>query len=198
LPERFEWFERKLKAALTDSSATASELGRLLTETDAAIRAAQQEALAARERGLDFVASPDAKAARESIENAEFFVGRLLTQRPRLAALLHARLQQEQRDAYLVRHDELKPEGEALAQALADLYPGLVGALVEAFVRLRAFQQKRSALHQTDPGGLPHLTDPESQARIALTCPLAGPTSLSGFVARGKDGPGCAATRPGR
>ena len=83
LPEKFAWFEKKLRAALSDSSVTASELAKLLTETDNAVAAAAQEAIAVRERGLDFVASPDAKLAREAMEDAQFFVGRLQTQRPR-------------------------------------------------------------------------------------------------------------------
>ena len=52
-----------------------------------------------------------------------------------------------------------------MTQELAELYPGAVGPLVDVFVRLRAFQQKCRALHLTDPGGLPHLTDPELMAR---------------------------------
>ena len=164
LQEKFEWFERKLKAALTDSSATASELGKLLGQTDNAIAAAEQEALAARERGLDFVASPDAKLARECIENAEFAISRLLTQRPRLEALLQARLLAEQRDAYVVRYEQLKIEGAALGAELVE-YPGLVGPLVDLFGRLRAFRERCRALHVTDPGGLPHVSDPELRAR---------------------------------
>jgi hypothetical protein len=165
LPEKFEWFERKLKAALADSDISASELGKIARETDLAIEAAQQEAVAARERGLDFVVSPDAKAAREAIENAEFAISRLLTQRPRLEALLHSRQQAEQRDAYVVRFEQLKIEGAALGAELADLYPGLVRPLVDLFGRLRAFRERCRALHVTDPDGLPHVSDPELKVR---------------------------------
>ena len=167
LQDKFALFEKRLKAALTDTTATipSTTLEKLLRECDAAIGAAQQEAIDARERGLNFLATPDIKAAREAVDDAEFFVSRLLTQRPRLAALLDARRAQEQRDRYLTHYATLKHEGEALAQELADLYPGLVGPLVELFARLRAFQQRCSALHVTDPGGLPHVTDPELMAR---------------------------------
>lgn len=166
LPQKFEWFEKKLKAALADSSVSASELAKIARETDVAIEAARQEALAARERGLDFVASPDAKAAREAIENAEFAISRLLTQRPRLEALLDARLLAEQRAAYLVRYEQLKIEGAALAQDLADLYPDAVRRIVEVFAKLAAFQQQCRVLHLSDPGdGRPHVPDPELKAR---------------------------------
>ena len=167
LQDKFALFERRLKAALTDSSATitAATLEKLLHECDNAIAAAQQEAIDARERGLDFVASPDIKAAREAVDDAEFFVSRLLTQRPRLAALLDARRAQEQRAQYLARYEQLKSEGAALAQELAEIYPALVGPLVGVFTRIRAFEQQCSALHQTDPGSMPHVVDPELQAR---------------------------------
>ena len=165
LAEKFSLFERKLKAALADSSVTASELERIARETDVAIEVARQEALAAHERGLDFVASPDAKAAREAIENAEFAISRLLTQRPRLEALLDARQQAEQRAAYLVRYEQLKIEGAALGAELADSY-GAVMPLLDLFGRLRAFRERCRALHLTDPGdGRPHLPDPELKAR---------------------------------
>jgi hypothetical protein len=76
LAEKFEWFERKLKAALSDNSVTANELSKIVRETDLAIEAARQEAVAARERGLDFCAVPDSKLARECIDNAEFAISR--------------------------------------------------------------------------------------------------------------------------
>ena len=165
LPQKFSLCEKKLKAALSDSSVTASELGKIARETDVAIEAARQEALAARERGLDFVASPDAKLARECIDNAEFAISRLLTQRPRLEALLQTRRQADQRAAYLAIYEQLKIEGAALGAELADLYPGFVGPLIDLFARLRAFRERCSSLHVTDPGGLPHVADPELKAR---------------------------------
>jgi hypothetical protein len=164
LQDKFTLFEKKLKAALSDSSATSSALGKILAETDNAIEAAQQEALAARERGLDFCAVADARIAREAIEDSEFFVSRLLTQRPRLEALLQARQQAEARDKYLARYEQLKIEGAALGAELVE-YPDLVGPLVEVFGRLRAFREQCHRLHATDPGGLPHLRDPELVAR---------------------------------
>ena len=163
LPEKFVWFEKKLKAALTDSAVTTSELEKIARETDNAIEVARQEALAARERGLDLCA--DARLARAEIDDVEFFVSRLLTQRPRLEALLHTRRQADQRDAYLVRYEELKIEGAALGAELADLYPGLVGPLVDLFGRLRDFREQCHRLHVTDPGSMPHVRDPELVAR---------------------------------
>lgn len=62
LAEKFALFEKKLKAALQDGSASASELGKLLGQTDNAIAAAEQEALAARERALDPVSRPTSKS----------------------------------------------------------------------------------------------------------------------------------------
>jgi hypothetical protein len=164
LPQKFEWFEKKLKAALSDSAVTTSELERIARETDVAIEVARQEAVAARERGLDLCA--DSRLAREAIEDAEFFVGRLLTQRPRLDALLHSRRQADQRAAYVVRFEQLKIEGELLGTELADLYPDAVRRMVEVFGRLRAFRERCRALHVTDTqGGSPRVSDPELKAR---------------------------------
>jgi hypothetical protein len=62
LPEKFEWFEKKLRAALSDSDLTALDLGKIARETDNAIAAAEQEAIVVRERGLDLLRSPDAQS----------------------------------------------------------------------------------------------------------------------------------------
>jgi hypothetical protein len=64
-----------------------------------------------------------------------------------------------------VRYEQLKIEGAALGAELAEIYPGLVGPLVDLFGRLRAFRQRCHALHAGDPGGLPHVSDPELKAR---------------------------------
>lgn len=142
LPEKFAWFEKKLRAALSDSSVTASELAKLLTETDNAVAAAAQEAIAVRERGLDFVASPDAKLAREAMEDAQFFVGRLQTQRPQLEALLNARLIQEQTQAYVAKRDTLRVERDMLERELTEVYSRAAGEIVALFQRVNQFKQR--------------------------------------------------------
>ena len=119
-PQKFEWFDKKLKAALSDSSVTASELGNFLPSANR-----HRGGAAGSTRGPRawprFRRQPRRQAAREAIENAEFAISRFLTQRPRLEALLQARLLAEARDKYLVRYEQLKMEGAALGAELADL-----------------------------------------------------------------------------
>ena len=74
--------------------------------------------------------------------------------RPRLLARYHEVSAAEQRDKYLAHYEQLKIEGAALGAELAEIYPALVGPLIDVFVRLRAFQQQCQTLHLTDPGGL--------------------------------------------
>jgi hypothetical protein len=108
----------------------------------------------------------DPREARQQAEDATFASNRLRTLRPRLLARYHEISAAEQRQQYLARYEQLKIEGAALAQELADLYPALVGPLVEVFARLRVFQQQCRALHLSDPGdGRPHVPDPELKAR---------------------------------
>jgi hypothetical protein len=165
LPLRLAELERRISAALT-SERTAHDLTNLLLQTDLAIPAAEEFAKAELERALDPLQSPDPRAARQQAEDATFASNRLRTLRPRLLARYHDISAAEMRQQYLVRYEELKQEGAALGAELADLYPGLVAPLVEVFTRLRAFQQQCRALHVTDNGtGLPHVIDPELQAR---------------------------------
>ena len=165
LAQKFEWFEKKLKAALADSSITASELGKIARETDLAIEAAQQEAVAARERGLDFVPAQTPRPLAKPSRMPSSRSAGLLTQRPRLEALLHSRQQAEQRDAYLARYEELKIEGAALGAELADLYPAPSGRWSRCSVACALFAECR-ALHISDPGdGRRTCSDPEFKAR---------------------------------
>jgi hypothetical protein len=147
LAEKFDWFEKKLKAALTDRSASASELGKILGETDNAIAAAEQEALAARERALDPVVSPDLAQARDSMESAAFYVGRLQTQQPRLLRRYQETVLKEQVQTYLTKLRELAPERDALAAELRTTYETATAELTGLFQRVRIFEQRaRSAL----------------------------------------------------
>ena len=165
LPIRLAELERRISAALTGER-SAHDLANLLMQTDLAIPQAEDFAKSELERALDPLRSPDdPREARQQAEDATFASNRLRTLRPRLLARYHEISAAEQRQQYLARYEQLKIDGAALAQELADLYPALVGPLVEVFTRLRVFQQKASALHHTDPGGLPHVDDPELKAR---------------------------------
>jgi hypothetical protein len=72
---------------------------------------------------------------------------------------------QEACDDYIAHYDALKREGDVLAHEVAEIYPDATNRLVDLFTRLRSFKERSSALHVTDPGGLPHVDDPELAAR---------------------------------
>jgi hypothetical protein len=174
LPIRLAEMERRVSAALTGER-TAHDLANLLMQTDFAIPQAQEFAKSEQERALDPLLSPlgdaatgqsAAREARQQAEDATFAANRLRTLRPRLLARYHEVSAAEQRAQYLSRYADLKREGAALAQDLADLYPDAVRRIVEVFAKLAAFQQQCRVLHLSDPGdGRPHVTDPELQAR---------------------------------
>ena len=166
LPDRLAELEKRISSALTGER-TAHDLANLLMQCDLAIPQAEEFAKAELERALDPLRSPDdPREARQQAEDATFASNRLRTLRPRLLARYHEISAAEQRQQYLARYEQLKIEGAALAQELADLYPALVGPLVEVFARLRVFQQQCRALHLSDPGdGRPHVPDPELKAR---------------------------------
>lgn len=161
LPDRLRELERRISVALSEPT-SAHDLHNLLQQINLAIPAADEFAKLENEDPLQ---SPDPRAARQQADDAQFASNRLRTLRPRLLARYQQVSAAEQREQYLAQYTDLKREGAALAQELADLYPGLVGPLVEVFVRLRAFQQKCRALHLADPGGLPLVDDPELAAR---------------------------------
>jgi hypothetical protein len=174
LPIRLAELEKRISAALTGAR-SGHDLVNLLTQCDLAIPQAQEFAKAEQERALDPLLSPlgdaatgqsAAREARQQVEDATFASNRLRTLRPRLLARYNEVIAAEQRQQYLGRYTDLKREGAVLAQELVDLYPSLVGPLVELFGRLRDFQQQCRALHLTDPGdGRPHIIDPELAAR---------------------------------
>ena len=166
LPVRLAELERRISTALTGDK-TAHDLANLLMQCDLAVPQAEEFAKSELERALDPLRSPDdPREARQQAEDATFASNRLRTLRPRLLARYHEVSAAEQRQQYLVRYERLKIEGAALGAELADCYPGLVGPLVEVFVRLSAFREQTRALHLSDPGdGRPHLRDPELQAR---------------------------------
>jgi hypothetical protein len=78
--------ESRIATALMADDITSSGLGELIAETETAITAADQAADEERVKALDPAISPDPKAARAAMEDAEFARDRLKTLRPRLQA----------------------------------------------------------------------------------------------------------------
>ncbi len=77
--------EQKIMSALTETMSSA-DLQALTLETNDAITQAENDALLARERAFDPLATPDPQSARQKMEDAAFKHGRFLTLVPRLQA----------------------------------------------------------------------------------------------------------------
>jgi hypothetical protein len=124
--------EPKIAAALADDAIASTALASLISETEAAINAADEAAEAERAKALDPVLSPDPNRARQAMEDAAFTRDRLRTVLPRL----HERLRQSQEGEYLaqwrISYEALEVKRDALATQLRDLYPTVVASLVDA------------------------------------------------------------------
>src|SRR5260370_22039630 len=107
--------EQRIATALAAKDVTSDDIGRLVSELETAIVAADKAADAENERALDRIASPDATKAREAMESAEFARDRLRTVLPRLQQRLREVEEHEYRERWRARYEALKPERDALA-----------------------------------------------------------------------------------
>jgi predicted transcriptional regulator len=80
--------EKRIAAALVGDDVSSTDLAALVAETEAAFSQAEATAEAERTKALDPALSPDARAAREAMQSAEFSRDRLRTVLPRLQARL--------------------------------------------------------------------------------------------------------------
>ena len=102
-------FEERISAALTNRDIKADTLAGLITETEAAIAAAEQAAEAERAKALDPLQSPDADAAHAAMQSAEFAVRRLHTMLPRLQQRHRLVASAEEYAAWAATFEALKP-----------------------------------------------------------------------------------------
>jgi hypothetical protein len=98
----------------------------LITETEAAITAADTAAEEERVKALDPISSPDAAKARTAMEDAAFMRDRVRTVLPRL----HARLKQVVTAEYAARWEpdfkRVEADRDALAAEMREIYPTAV------------------------------------------------------------------------
>jgi hypothetical protein len=156
--------EERVVAALT-ADLSSAELTALVSETEAAIDAAVENANLERKKALDPVASPDPKKARASMQDAQFFVGRLKTLLPRLESRYYAKRQAENAAQWHADCSVVEDERDALAEELKR-YPTIAAQLAELMCRLAAFENKLSELHLRRPAGISRqIQSPELVAR---------------------------------
>jgi hypothetical protein len=141
--------EERIDFALQpDAAVTSVELAALIEEAEDGIAKAEKK------RAIDQTLSLDPAAARQAIADATFAADRLRT----LLSKLQARYQQvrddEERTAWLAELDALKPERDALAEELREVYPDAVTKIVDLFVRITENDKALSERLQGRPAGV--------------------------------------------
>jgi hypothetical protein len=173
--------EQRLGTALTDDSLSAEQLGTLLDECTAAIHAAEQQAALLKEQIMYPSIYPDAKAAREQMENATFAANRLLTLNGRLAQTYQARCQQEAHVQYLADLEALRPKHTEVVRRFM-LVADLIGEIRDTFQAAVDMDAECSALHGRAPAGEPaRLAKVETAARSNGKLSLLKGTTLIDF-----------------
>jgi hypothetical protein len=141
--------EERIDFALQpDAAVTSVELAALIEEAEDGIAKAEKKL------AIDQTLSLDPAAARQAIADATFAADRLRT----LLSKLQARYQQvrddEERTAWLAELDALKPERDALAEELREVYPDAVSKIVDLFVRITENDKALSERLQGRPAGV--------------------------------------------
>ena len=169
--------EHRISAALGDEAVTSDTLSDLIQETDAAIIAADATAESERAKALDPTLSPDPKAAREAMQAAEFARDRLRTVLPRLQKRHERAASAERKAAWIERYDAIKVEHDAAVAELRNLYPKVVGELVDLLRRNRELDARVRVVMQAKP--FPESGEPDDGRRLLpVECAARG---VAGF-----------------
>ena len=145
--------EKQIAAALGGADATSADLAALIADTDAAISQADATAEAERTKALDPALSPDAKAAREALQAAEFSRDRLRTVLPRLRARLSEVMAAEYAARWEPEFQQIETQRDELATEYAQLYPKAVSELVDLFRRVEAVDKEVSRVNGSARAG---------------------------------------------
>jgi hypothetical protein len=168
--------EQRITSALTDAEMTSASLAMLTQETETAIIAAEQGADAERTKALDPTLSPDAKAAREAMQAAEFARDRLRTVLPRL----RFRLAEVEAQEYAQRWEADYRQAEVLRDAAAQRfarYPGLVHEVIEMILEAQAVDAEVSRVNGLAlPGEHRRLQSVELKARGLANFSVSNPS----------------------
>jgi hypothetical protein len=142
--------EEQIATALSEEIAS-GDVEALITETEAAIAAADATAERERVRALDPIASPDPVKARAAMEDAAFTRDRLRTALPRL----QARLKVMEAAEYLARwepdYKRVEAQRDALAAEMREVYPAAVAQLADLFQRMAQCDRECSRIDRSAP-----------------------------------------------
>ena len=148
-------FEGKIITALaSNGTKTAADIASLLSELEAAVITAEDNAKLEHERSLDPSATPDPVAARQVAEDAAFRVGRLKTLLPRLRQRYQITLAEEQEAEAWDRAEPIIAQRDALVQEFKEIYPEAVNKLLDLFEKMAESNEEIARFHRTLPEGL--------------------------------------------
>jgi hypothetical protein len=145
--------EQRIATGLGATDVTAADLGQLIAETEAAITAADKTAEAERTKALDPALSPDPKAAREAMQDAEFCRDRLKTLLPRLQQRHKEITEAEALAAWKVDAAELEKRRVALGVEFRKFYPGMINRIIDHLHDMRAIDKEIDDLNLRRPHG---------------------------------------------
>jgi hypothetical protein len=168
--------EQRITSALADAEMTSADLATLIQETETAIIAAEQSAEAERIKALDPTLSPDAKAAREVMQAAEFARNRLRTVLPRLRSHLAEVEAREYAQRWAADYRQTEALRDAAAQRFAR-YPASVHELIEIILEAQAVDAEVSRVNGSAlPGEHRRLQSVELKARGLENFSISNPS----------------------
>jgi hypothetical protein len=144
--------EERIATALTDKISSA-DVEALITETEAAITAADAAAEAERTKALDPVGSPDPIKARAAMEGAAFTRDRLRTVLPRLQTRLKQVVAAEYAAQWEPEFKRVEARRDALAAEMREIYPRVTEQLVSLFRRMADCDRECSQINGSAPYG---------------------------------------------
>jgi hypothetical protein len=174
--------EKKISDALSNNNNLASaDLSNLVTETEAAIIAADQAAEAEHARALDPALSPDPVQARAAMEDAAFSRDRLKTLLPRLKHRYQQVADQETYDSWAAEFDQFLPRYNAAVAQLKTVCEEYEAKIVATLVEAQAVDAEVRRFARSKPH---HLLQANNDGRDLPEVELAA-RGLSGVA------PGC-------
>jgi hypothetical protein len=144
--------EKRIAAALSNDT-TSADLASLIAETEAAISEAEATAHAARAKGLDLLASPDASKARTRMEDAAFTRDRLRTVLPRLREKLRVVEAAEYAARWEPEYKQVEAQRNEFAKDFASTYPKVVSQLIDLLRRTETCDREVGRINGSVPDG---------------------------------------------
>src|ERR1035437_7638391 len=143
--------EQCVAKALADNDIASSDLAALITEVEAAVAAADDAAITAREQALDPITSPDPTKARAAMEAAAFTRDRLRTVLPRLQQHFEEVSSHEAYTRWVAGYEQTKAKRDAAAEELRTIYPEIVTKLVDLLLRIAVVDREVERVRSAKP-----------------------------------------------